>query len=451
MSLQRRLLLYLAICAPLVWGVALFFSVRGARLEVNELFDAELIRLARQVQATLPVLPRAAAVPAAPKRHAPGRGEGDLRDLAIAVWDGGGRLVVNDREGVGLPFRPSASGFVEEAVGGEPWRIYYLQSADGSVLVAAGQKAYERDELVFSLIASQSIPWLVLLPVLLAAMAGSVRLALGPVHLLSGNLRRRRAEDLAPIAPAGVPAELVPLVEALNGLFSRVGELLARERRFTADAAHELRTPLAVLRAQWDVVRRAGPGERAEAESRFQAALERMDRLVAQLLALARAEAADATLLPEEVRWPPIVEQVATDCLPLLQRRGVELACDWPRDSRPALPLRGDPHLLTVLLRNLVDNAARYAPAGSTVALRMGMDGIEVENEGEPLPPQVLASLGERFRRSPGQQETGSGLGVSIAQRVARLHGLELAYEAGAGGRGVKAVLRLPAPSATSP
>lgn len=450
MSLQRRLLLYLVICAPLVWAVALFFSVRGARLEVNELFDAELIRLARQVQATLPVVPPSGAAPAPPQRRGPGPGEGDLRDLALAVWDAGGRLVVNDREGVDLPYRPSASGFVEEAVGGEPWRIYYLQSADGAVLVAAGQKAYERDELVFSLIASQAIPWLLLLPVLLAAMAGSVRLALGPVHQLSGNLRRRRAEDLAPIGPAGVPAELVPLVEALNGLFSRAGDLLARERRFTADAAHELRTPLAVLRAQWDVVRRAGAGERAEAERRFQAALERMDRLVTQLLALARAESADAALLSEEVRWPPVVEQVVNDCLPLMQRRGVDLACEWPDDDRPALPLQGDPHLLTVLLRNLVDNAVRYAPAGSTVALRMGMDGIEVENEGEPLPAPVLASLGERFRRAPGQAEAGSGLGVSIARRIAQLHGLELAYGAGSGGRGVKAVLRFPAAAAIS-
>ncbi len=449
MSLQRRLLLYLAICAPLVWGVALFFSVRGARLEVNELFDAELIRLARQVQATLPAVAPVGAG-AQPQRRGPG--ESDLRDLAIAVWDGGGRLVVTDREGVGLPYRPAASGFVDEDLAaGEPWRIYYLQSPDGSVLVAAGQKAYERDELVFSLAASQSIPWLLVLPVLLAAMAGSVRLALGPVHALSGNLRRRRAEDLAPLGPAGVPAELAPLVEALNGLLTRVGHLLARERRFTADAAHELRTPLAVLRAQWDVVRRAGAGERAEAEGKFQAALERMDRLVAQLLVLARAEAADAALLTEEVRWSPIVEQVVNDCLPLLQRRAIELACNWPVDNRPALPLRGDPHLLTVLLRNLVDNAARYAPAGSTVVLRMGTASIEVENEGEPLPPQVLASLGERFRRSPGQQETGSGLGVSIAQRIAQLHGLELAHEAGAAGRGVKAVLRFPAVAATSP
>lgn len=447
MSLQRRLLLYLAICAPLVWGVALAFSIRGARLEVDELFDAELIRLARQVQATLP--PGAAAAPPAGQRWRDA-GEADLQDLAIAVWDADGRLVLNDREGVELRFRAGASGFVDDELAGQAWRVYYLQSADGSRLVAAGQRSYERDELVFALIGSQAIPWLVLLPVLLAAMAWSVRRALAPVRTLSGTLRRRRAEDLSPLQQQGSPAELAPLVEAMNGLFARIGGLLARERRFTADAAHELRTPLAVLRAQWDVVRRAGEAERAAAERKFQDALDRMDRLVAQLLALSRAEAADTSLLTQEIRWPAIAEAVTNDCLALLRRRDIELAWEWPAGGRPALPLLGDPDLLAALLRNLVDNAARYAPAGSTVTVRMGVEAIEVENDGEPLSPHVLAALGERFHRPAGQQEAGSGLGVSIARRVAQLHGLALRYGPVQDGQGVCARLAFPV-AATSP
>ncbi|MBE7366034.1 ATP-binding protein [Ramlibacter pallidus] len=453
MSLQRRLMLYLLACAPLVWSVALLFSVDRARYQVNELYDTELIRLARQVLATQrPAASPEAALPQLPPLPAPGApdsGESDVRDLAVAVWDKDGRLQVADREGGSLPYRRDAVGFVDEAVGGRPWRLYYLQAPSGA-LVASGQAAYERDELVLSLVGSQVLPWLLVLPVLLFAMAWAVRRALAPIHELTGDLGARDGENLTPVADAQAPAELRPLLAAMNSLFARIESLLARERRFTAEAAHELRTPLAVLRAQWDVVKRSRSNEeRARAQQQMDAGLARMDRLVTQMLALSRAESTAPVHAGADVDWPAIVEQVMGDCLELAHRRDIELVCDWPSSGRPALPLVGDGHLLTVLLRNLVDNAARYAPAGSTVALRMGEDGIEVENAGGPLPPEQLAALGQRFHRPPGQVEAGSGLGISIVQRIAALHGLEVVYDAGAGGHAVRAVVRFARPTST--
>ncbi|RYF41089.1 MAG: two-component sensor histidine kinase, partial [Comamonadaceae bacterium] len=168
-----------------------------------------------------------------------------------------------------------------------------------------------------------------------------------------------------------------------------------------------------------------------------------------QMLALSRAETATPVLLRAEMDWPPIVEQVMSDCLELANRRRIELACQWPAAMRPPLPLIGDVHLVTVLLRNLVDNAVRYAPVGSTVTLRLGCEQIEVENAGGPLSPEQLATLGQRFHRPPGQEEGGSGLGLSIAQRIAALHGLEIVYDAGQSGAAVRAVLRFIRP--TSP
>ena len=446
MSLQRRLLVYLALCAPIVWGAALLVSIERARHEVNELFDSELIRLARQVQAMTPAnaapAPSATAGPADKSTEAAGTGSGaaELGDLAVAVWDADGRRVLAHGDHVDLPHRAAAPGFMDDRIAGEAWRVYYLPSADGR-LVAAGQKTYERDELVFDLTSSQIGPWLLVLPVLLLAMAWAVRRALAPVRVLSAELQRRRADNLAAVPEAGVPTELRPLVHAMNGLFSRVSEMLERERRFTADAAHELRTPLAVLRAQWDVVRRSSDLEGGLAGAKVEAGLERMDRLVTQLLALSRAEAASTALLTEEIDWAAIVERVMTDCMPLARRRRVELACGWAAGGRPAFPLQGSSVLLTVLLRNLVDNAVRYGPAGSTVTVRMETDRIEVENEGEPLSPDAIAILGDRFSRPAGQQETGSGLGLSIVRRIATLHGIELHHGSGEGGRGVRAVL----------
>ena len=439
MTLQRRLLWYLLLCAPLVWGVAMLASADRARAEVNELFDTEIIRLARQVQATL----AGVTAPGAPLPAPAESGESDLRDLAIAVWSAEGRLLMVDREGVQLPRRADASGFVELLLDGDPWRVYYLQSPHGEWLVAAGQRVNERVELVRDLVGSQLLPWLLMLPVLLVAMTWAVRRALAPVRELTAELTGRGADELQPVPASHAPGELQPLLQAMNGLFARIETTLARERRFTADAAHELRTPLAVLRAQWDVMRRAcGNVERRQAEERLSAGLDRMERLVTQMLALARVDASERLPRAAAVDWVPIVEQVMSDVLPLAERRRIELGCDWPAPGLPAFPLQGDAGLLTVLLRNLVENAVRYAPAGTAVALRFDARGLSVENDGAPLPQDVLAHLGERFHRVDGQDEGGSGLGVSIAQRIAALHGLVLRYHARAEGRGVVAELQ---------
>lgn len=452
MSLQRRLMLYLLLAAPLVWLMAVAVSVNRAQHDVNELFDTELIRLARQVQVVLGQ-GTGNGKPAAAVRDTASIGEADLGDFAVAVWDAQGQLYLADREGGELPRRADATGFVTEQLHGEPWRVYYLPSPGGEWLVAAGQKAYERDELVYDLTISQVLPWLLVLPLLLGALAWAVRRALAPVVAIAGDLEAREASNLKPLPMHGAPAELTPLLHAINAQFGRVDALLTRERRFTADAAHEMRTPLAVLRAQWDVVRRArDEPERGEAQARFSAGLDRMDRLVTQMLALSRVESrtsrADAAAGEREVDWPAVVEQAMSECLPLAERRRIEFACEWPSEPREALPLLGDAELLAVMLRNLLDNAARYAPPGTLVTVRFSRDRLEVENAGAALPAAELERLGERFRRSSGQQESGSGLGISIVERIAALHGLAVRFGPREDGTGMSAVVSFAAATA---
>lgn len=441
MSLQRRLLLYLLLSAPLVWAAALLISANRAQDEVNEIYDAEIIHLARQMQATLLSAGRLSAQ--TPAGRPPG--EADLRDLAIAVWDAKGQLLLGDREGVLLPHRPDASGFVELALDGSAWRVYYLQAPDADWLVATGQRLREREELVWELVLSQMVPWLLVLPVLLLAIAWAVRRALAPLRTLAADLKERAADDLQPVPAERAPQELQPLLAAMNGLFGRIETALTHERRFTADAAHELRTPLAVVRAQWDVLRAAADGaERREAEARLGAGLDRMDRLVTQMLALSRLEATEHLPKSTPIAWPRVVEQAMSDVLATAERRHVELACDWPERGRPPFPLQGDPDLIAVLMRNLLDNAVRYSPEHGTVTLSFSPTGLSVENAGAPLSQELVARLGERFRRTDGQRESGSGLGVSIAQRVAALHGLVLRYGTRADGSGVRVDLTAP-------
>lgn len=441
MSLQRRLLIYLLVCAPVVWAAAAWVSSSRARIEVNELFDTEMIRLTLQVQATLMGLDRAKGSPTPPALSQ----EADLEDVAIAVWDHQGKVLLTDREGTQLPLLADAVGFVELTLQQQLWRVYYLQAPNREWLVAAGQKMDERDELVWGLVESQLLPWLLTLPVLLLAMAWAVRQALHPMRALAHELQQRTADDLQPIPPQQAPAEIRPLLQAMNGLFGRIDATLARERRFTADAAHELRTPLAVLSAQWEVLQGARTeSERVQAAGKLSAGMQRMTRLVDQMLRLSRLEATDGLARAEPLDWVELAEQGMSDTLALAERRQIELACEWPPEPQHPPDWRGDGQLLAVLLRNLLDNAVRYAPEGSTVTLRLAPTSVSVENEGLPLPAEQLKRLGERFYRPDGQAELGSGLGVSIAQRIAALHGLVLRYHPQADGSGVVAELTSP-------
>ncbi|HWH75315.1 MAG TPA: ATP-binding protein [Methylibium sp.] len=422
MTLQRRVLLLLLVSAPLVWLATGLFSLDRARYEINELFDTQLIRLARQVQSTLPRAAIDAIEPARRIEAASGPiGDAELEDMAIAVWDRQGHLLLVDREGSHIPYAPQSSGFHDIKLDDDPWRVYYLQAASGDWLIAVGQAAAEREELVWGLIAGQLLPWALTLPVLLAVMAAAVRQALRPLRALSDDIAARASEDLRPLGLADRPAELRPLVDAMNALFARVRDTIEHERRFTADAAHELRTPLAALQAQWDAARLAG----RTGDEKIGEGLARLSRMVSQLLALARLDhAAHGPASP--IDWRTVVGQAMDEVLPLADRQGVEIACEWPADGGPAMPLEGDPALLGALLRNLLENALRHAPRDSVVTLRFEAEALEVLDEGPGVAPEHLPRLGDRFFRPVGESTPGSGLGLSIVQRIAALHGLRL-------------------------
>lgn len=455
LTLRQRLLWLIALAAPAVWSVALLFSVDRARHEINELFDTELIRLARQMQATLPGASIDAIEPRPSTAMASGpQGDADLEDVAVAVWNRRGDLLLVDREGAQLPYRPQAAGFVDMRLDGAEWRTYYLQAVDGSWLVAVGQIADERDEVVRDFIASQMLPWLLMLPLLLAAMAVAVTGALRPLAALGADLHRRAPEDLAALPVERLPSDLRPLAASMNGLFERIRAALERERRFTADAAHELRTPIAALRAQWDALQLAPAGQQdPQALAQLGLGLERLSRLVTQMLMLARLEPRSTLGDHQSIDWHSVVAEVLSDTMALARETGVELAVEWPSYGRAPLPLGGEPALVQVMLRNLVDNALRMSPRGSTVTLRFAHDRVAVLDEGPGVAPEHLPRLGDRYWRAPGSHGVGSGLGLSIVARIAALHGLAPRFGPREDGQwGFQAaLLRLSSPPALSP
>jgi len=246
---------------------------------------------------------------------------------------------------------------------------------------------------------------------------------------MAREVQRRRADSLAPLAVDAAPAELQPLLASMNDLFSRIERSIEHERRMTADAAHELRTPLAGLRAQWEAAQLAETdAARRHAHKQIGQGIDRLSRLVSQLLSLAGVESRGAPVFTEAVDWRRVVERALSDCLPLLDGTGTEVTVSWPDGGAP-LPLTGDEALLATLVRNLVDNALRYSPPGSQVSVRFSKQALVIEDEGRGLSPEQQARLGDRFYRPAGQVQAGSGLGISIVQRVAELHGLAVRFD----------------------
>lgn len=431
MTLQRRLIIAVLLAAPFAWLITIAGTYWRAAHEINELYDTDMLRLAQQTLAISSLIP-----PSAPLRPMPAQtpastdsGDAGLGDLSVAIWRGSDAPLVLDPEALQFPREGSRTGFFDSVVSGEPWRLVYLSDPDGQTRVAVGQRIGERNDLVVAYIAGQILPWLIGLPVLIALLIFAVRRAMRPVRDLSMQLEQRSPDDATPLPSADVPGELKGLLNAMNGLLARVGTLIEQERRLTADAAHELRTPLAAVRAQWDVVQRtADPTERLQAQTSVTRGMERLDRLVSQLLTMARLDSANHADFGGSVDWRAVAEQAVGDCLWIADRRDVDIAVEWPEAGILPLPMAGDENALTIMLKNILDNAIRYGPRHSLVRLTFSSSRIIIDDQGSGIAPEVLPRLGGRFVRAPGNEEAGSGLGVSIARRIAHHHGMSIHF-----------------------
>lgn len=349
-------------------------------------------------------------------------------------------------------------GFSERLWGNELWRFYSVRDHDGDYQAQVGQRHDLRYALARDAAGHMLMPLLAGLPLLALAIWLAVGSALRPLSATTKAVAARRPEQLEalPIAPA--PAEVLPLIDALNALFARIRRTLDSERQFTANAAHELRTPLAALKTQAQVALRAETGSRhdATADAARQHALEqviagvdRMTRLTEQLLTLARLDPEQTTL----ARIPVDLAAIAIDVCALLEpgahARGVELSLACEALAADATRVDGVAELLGAVLRNLVDNAIRHARGAVVVSLQRAADRIElhVDDDGPGIAPAQRQQALERFERlgECGEDAAGgSGLGLSIAARICELHGGELLLGDSPRG-GLRATVCLPA------
>jgi two-component system OmpR family sensor kinase len=411
-------------------------TYRTARAETEALFDAQMQRIALSLSGRL--------------------GEGSLgdddaspvdepaaREMIIQVWRADGLMLYRSPHGR-LLAPQAVIGFSDVNAGGERYRVYALRTATQVVQVA--QQAAARGRMAGQLALRAVLPVALLAPVLMLIVWWVIGRALGPIERARRQVAARRPDDLSPLPTAGLPAEVRPLVDEMNGLLTRLSAAWDALTHFTADAAHELRSPLAALRLQVQGLQRADtPDARQVAEGRLLAGIDRATRLVEQLLALARQEGAASAAPPVAVDLVALARAAAAEFAAEAARRGIDLTVDA---SAPAT-VQGQPDALAVLLRNLLDNALRHTPEGGRVRVRVAPAGAEhgarlsVEDSGPGIAPDERARVMDRFYRAPGAPGHGSGLGLAIARAVAERHGavIEVGESDDLGGARVGVVL----------
>ncbi len=331
----------------------------------------------------------------------------------------------------------------EDRKHGGQWRILYLTAPDGKNSVAVGQNIKVRHEMVWETIAAQAVPWVAALPVLLLLLLFSIRRALKPLNQLADEVSARAVHDDTVIDTA-VPREMQPLTDALNRLFARIHDTIEREHRFTADAAHELRSPLAALKVQAEVLSLSDDDtEKMHALLKIRSGIDRAGRLLEQLLIMARLDPMTGAA-GQAISWQEVSDKVMQDASRSAREKRIRLKrIVQTEDIKQVLPLTGDALLIELMLRNLIDNAVRYTPEGGEVVLEMDDMAVRVLDNGSGIPVEMLPRIRERFFRPPGQDESGSGLGLSIVERIAQLHGLSLNLRNRDSGGLVAEVLRM--------
>jgi two-component system, OmpR family, sensor histidine kinase QseC len=263
-----------------------------------------------------------------------------------------------------------------------------------------------------------------------------------PLATLTREVEQRDPQNLAPLDTSSAPREVMPLIGRLNRLFARIAASLQKERSFTADAAHELRTPIAAIKAQTQVARAATTeAERIHALDNAILGCDRASRLITQLLTLARVDTLDHSVM-QPCRIRDIAAEVIAALAPAAVEKHVRLELLADADAEAEASVHGNPELLRVLLRNLLDNAILHTPRGTSVQVQIshepGTTCLTVSDNGPGIAAEERGRVLERFYRPLGTQAGGSGLGLSIVKRIAEVHDAALQLLAMSGGNGLR-------------
>jgi two-component system sensor histidine kinase QseC len=438
-SLRRRLLFLLSGTVLAAWLATAVFTYFDAREEIGEMLDAHLAQSAGLIAAQLEHElddDHESTVPRQYKHE---------RKIAFQVWDKKGRLLLRSASAPETRLQSRSEGYGDAEIDGKRWRIFSRWDESRHYLVQVGERYELRNELAESVAGHLLHPLYFALPALALLIWLAVGAGLAPLAGVAREVARRAPDNLAHLDEGNAPREISPLIAALNALFDRLRTSLEQERRFTADAAHELRTPLAAVKTQAQVALGAtSDGERGRALANVVSGTDRAARLVEQLLVLARLDPQTALPPGQRVDLQALAQQGVAELAPAAAGKGVEVGLA----PGEAAPVAGDAVLLAVLLRNLLDNAVRYTPPGGEVEVSVkpaaGGVSLAVVDNGPGIPEAERGKAFDRFHRVLGTGEEGSGLGLSIVRRIADLHRAGVSLESGPGGRGLRVEIAFP-------
>jgi two-component system sensor histidine kinase QseC len=427
-SLQTRLLALLLLMVTMVWLGAAVLTWRHASDELDELLDGHLAQSA----ALLIVQQTNRDVSASDDSSDDASHERDdalslhkyAPKVAFQVFHEG-QLTLRSANTTSRPMSETIRGFSTVRLpDNSQWRVYGAPGNERDVQVFVGELVESRESILWGVLLAMLMPLMYALPLLAVVGWLAVRNGLAPLRQLSHALALRQPQALDPVVLQDVPAEIVPVVKSLNALFERIQTMMASERRFTSDAAHELRTPIAAIRTQAQVALGAGDdaAQREHALLYTLAGCDRASHLVEQLLTLSRLESSSSAPPGGLVDLAAVTRRVAGELAMSALERRQELELDAPAHAY----IGADDMLTSVLVRNLLDNALRYSPDAASVSISVKSDAmqvcLQVEDSGNGLSESDMVRLGERFYRVLGTGQTGSGLGWSIVRRIANVY-----------------------------
>ncbi len=433
-SIRRRLLIALLLLTFISWSTIAVINYFHERNAIKELFDAHLIQSAKVllslVNQELYEEYYEADSSAKEEHLSLNSVEEHLEShkyeklLAFQISVSKENFSFASAMAPKQPLSDKTNGFSDSTIDNTDWRVYTLQDPQGIITIRVAEPHSVRDNLINEITFNLLIPLLIGLPIISILIWQSVGMILKPLDRIAADIQQRNSSQLDPVTTYDVPSEIHPLINALNRLFYRLDKVLKNERRFTADASHELRTPLAGLKTQAQIaLRTEDKQKRDRALKNIMVSVDRATHLVEQLLTLARLEP-DVEYKPkkENCNLTRLIQDILADVSPLAIDKNITLQFD----GKKTIQILADYHIFSILLRNLLDNAIRYTPAGGQVDVHLFEDAtgvtVRIADNGPGIPWEFREDVFKRFYRPEDTRESGSGLGLSIVKRIADLH-----------------------------
>lgn len=422
LSLRRRLWSSTALALAGVWLLVMLMVHLSASEQIDQIHDAHMSKVARLALGLVGRKLEAHAEPAELR---------EIRDfvhvyeqtLYLSLWDRDGHVLAQSGPEAGVRPGDDQAGFSTYARDGESYRRFYLVDPASGYGVQVLESMDQREQLSIQINSELFVGLLLSVPLLWGGIWWGLRRGLSPLQAITTEVAARDAGDFSPVHPQGdVPGELLPLTQSINKLLSRLHRALAQERRFTADAAHELRTPLAGLRLQVEVARKSSdPKVRDHALAQIVTATDRTVHMVNQLLALARFDSGEATPRTETVKPMRLLQQVIDE----LSAADGSIVEQVRIEGDESLQVETCRVSLEILLRNLLGNALRYGMSERGVLVSLASDNegwsVTVQDWGRGIPEDLRSDMLSRFKRGKDAEPSGVGLGLSIVDRVVQM------------------------------